>query len=118
MTPFFVRIPIRLISEANAREHWAVRNKRKKAQQQAVRLAFLSSQFRVCAPPVDVALTRIGIRKLDPDNLAGSFKATQDEIARLLGVDDGDERAVRWTYGQRCEGTYALEVAIEPRRAA
>jgi len=73
-------VPTKLISEANQREHWAIKTKRKKAQQRAVELYWLSQRFRV-APPVVVTLTRVGVRKLDPDNLAGSFKHVQDAIA-------------------------------------
>jgi hypothetical protein len=106
-------VPTKLISEANQREHWAIKAKRKKAQQRAVELYWLSQRFRV-APPVVVTLTRVGVRKLDPDNLAGSFKHVQDAIAKCLGVDDGDDRKVRWVYEQRkgIPKEYGLDVRI------
>jgi hypothetical protein len=112
-------VPTKLISEANQREHWAIKTKRKKAQQRAVELVWLAERVRV-APPVVVTLTRVGVRKLDPDNLAGSFKHVQDQIAKCMGVDDGDERKVRWVYEQRkgIPRQYGLEVRIvelEPR---
>jgi hypothetical protein len=110
-------VPTKLISEANQREHWAIKTKRKKAQQASVRLIWLAHHVRV-SPPVIVTLVRVGVRKLDPDNLAGSFKHVQDEIARLMGVDDGDERKVRWVYEQR-KGKpkeYCLDVWIQEMR--
>jgi hypothetical protein len=112
-------VPTKLVSEANMREHWAIKNKRKKAQQRAVELVWLAERVRV-APPVVVTLTRVGVRKLDSDNLAGSAKGVRDQIAKLIGVDDGDERKVRWIYEQRkgVPKQYGLEVRIvelEPR---
>ena len=106
-------VPTKLVSEANMREHWAIKNKRKKAQQRAVELVWLAERVRV-APPVLVTLTRVGVRKLDSDNLAGSAKGVRDQIAKLIGVDDGDERKVRWVYEQRkgIPKQYGLEVRI------
>ena len=106
-------VPTKLVSEANMREHWAIKNKRKKTQQRAVELVWLAERVRV-APPVVVLLTRIGVRKLDSDNLAGSAKGVRDQIAKLIGVDDGDERKVRWEYAQRkgLPKQYGLEVRI------
>lgn len=107
-------VPVKLISEANQREHWSVKNKRKKAQQRTVELVWLAGRYRV-SPPVVVTLTRVGVRKLDSDNLAGSCKHVQDAIAKCLGVDDGDERKVRWVYEQRkgLPKQYLLEVRID-----
>ncbi len=75
------------------------RHRRAKGQAAAVALA-LADCPRVVLP-VRVALVRVGGKRLDPDNLAGSFKAVQDEVARFLSVDDGDRRRVRWCYRQR-----------------
>lgn len=111
-------VPVKLISEANQREHWAIKNKRKKAQQRAVELTWLAGRYRV-APPVCITLTRVGVRRLDPDNLAGSCKHVQDALAKCIGVDDGDFRKVRWIYEQR-KGSpkqYLLEVCIQPLEA-
>lgn len=112
-TEFSFYVPTKLVSEANMREHWAIKNKRKKAQQKAVELVWLAQRIRV-APPVVVHLTRVGVRKLDSDNLAGSFKHVQDALAKCIGVDDGDERKVRWEYSQRkgLPKEYGLEVRI------
>lgn len=67
-----------------------------------------------------ITLTRVGARMLDPDNLANSFKAVQDAIAKRLGIDDGDQSKVRWVYEQRATGKhqYGLEVKIEAAEVA
>ena len=109
------QVPVKTVSEANQREHWAVKNKRKKAQQLEVAVAWHNNLGgrRVQLPCV-VKLTRIGPRKLDGDNLAGAMKHCQDEIARRLGVDDGDDKNVQWVYSQMPVGIrdYALKVEI------
>lgn len=109
----FARVPVRLISEANAHEHWRARQKRAKAQREAARKA-MGADVRGPAPPYTITITRIGPRKLDSDNLAGSAKHVRDGVADWLGIDDGDER-LTWLYAQRSEGAgvYACEVAIE-----
>jgi hypothetical protein len=99
-----LEVPIRIESEANVRQHWAARHKRLKAQQNAVHWSMIANIGRCGyrekpAPPCTILLTRIGPRKLDTDNLVVGFKAVRDEIARWLGVDDGDDR-VTWQYAQ------------------
>lgn len=94
-------LPIRTVSEANQREHWAVKAKRKKQQTNLAALVTCSvvSQRWLFARPARITLTRYGVRRLDADNLAGSFKGIQDGIAAALGMDDGDER-LTWVYAQ------------------
>lgn len=57
---------------------------------------------------------------LDTDNLANSFKAVQDAIAKRMGIDDGDQSKVHWVYEQRATGKreYGLEVKIEAAEVA
>lgn len=109
-------VPIRVVSEANLREHWLTRHKRKKNQQEALRAYWprdASGKLRIGTVPCVVRLTRLGPRPLDSDNLAGSFKHVQDQIAREIGVDDGSEW-VKWEYAQVPVGTrvYALRIEI------
>ena len=92
-----MRVDIRVISEANTQCHWAVRQKRFKAQRLAVR-SKLNRRMKP-SPPLIVKLTKFGCGILDTDNLAGSFKAVRDEIAKWLGVDDGDT-SVKYEYSQ------------------
>jgi len=109
------QIPVKTISEANQREHWAVKHRRKKAQQVETGLAFLVNVRRNITFPCTVRLTRIAPKALDADNLAGSFKHVQDALARKLGVDDGDAEKVTWVYQQLPIGQrhYSVKVEIE-----
>lgn len=95
------QVPIRTVSEANQREHWAERRKRKIGQQEEM-MAVLHNNLlgRKIEFPCLVKLTRIGPKAMDKDNLAGSFKHVQDAIARKLEVDDGDTEKVTWEYHQ------------------
>ena len=83
-------LPIKTESEANKREHWAVKAKRAKAQRELAE-RICSNNPAEYSFPILVKLTRVGKRKLDSDNLARSFKAIRDGIADSLGVDDGSE---------------------------
>jgi len=67
-------------------------------------------------PPVRVTLVRVGGRRLDPDNLAASWKSVQDAVARFLSVDDGDTARVHWTYRQQPGGkARGVVIVFRPR---
>ena len=103
------------VSEMNQREHWGSKNRRKDDQQEAVAIAMYSAlRGRKVQLPCTVKLTRIGPKRLDNDNLAGALKFCQDQIARQLGVDDGDESKVRFYHFQMPVGSrdYAVKVEI------
>lgn len=114
-----LNIPVKLVSEANMREHWAVKNKRKKLQQMVVAYALAGLKRDIPAFPVHVTITRVGVRKLDSDNLAGSAKGVRDMIANILGCDDGDESRVTWEYRQRrgVPKEYSMDLTIAARSA-
>jgi hypothetical protein len=94
-------VPIVTKSELNERGHWSARAKRFAAQRKTVAWAFLASGVRKGKTPIPatVTLTRLGLRDLDNDNLAGAMKAVRDEVAAMLAVDDADPR-LTWVYGQ------------------
>ena len=92
-------LPLRVVSEANRRDHWATKAKRARAQRHAVAWAWSAESLPHGRKPALVVLTRYAPRKLDDDNLAGAFKAVRDEVALQCGFDDRDE-AVRWVYAQ------------------
>lgn len=105
-------LPVATVSEANRRDHWAVKAKRVKAQRHAA--------YVLCPAvplPCVVRLTRLASRDLDCDNLAGAMKAVRDGIADRLGVDDRDPR-VRWEYAQQRQKGAKGEVRIELRPMA
>jgi hypothetical protein len=97
-----VYVPMATVSEMNSREHRWAKIKRKQSQQMAVILAFAPVRKALArlAPPFVVRMTRYGARTLDDDNLHASFKATRDQVAKLLNVDDGDRARVRWVPDQ------------------
>lgn len=108
--------PIKTISEANQREHWSVKNKRKNLQQLEM-LAALQNNLtgKKLSPPYVVKLIRIAPKALDTDNLAGAFKHVRDAIARKLGVDDGDTEKVTWIYDQMPVRIHQYSVKVEIR---
>jgi len=106
-------VPIRIVSEANSRDHWRVVARRKKEHAQATAWT-LKAHRPPQAERLTVTLTRIGVKTLDTDNLAGGFKGTRDAVAAWLGIDDGSSR-IDWRYAQRTgkTGEYAAEIHIE-----
>ncbi len=108
--------PLRIISVANAWEHWRARVARQQREKAATMRACYAYKVRALKPHEHAAitLTRVGPRTLDDDNVAGGFKSTRDQIANHLGVDDGSDR-LRWVYRQAHgkRGEYAVRVSIE-----
>lgn len=110
-----VRVPIRIESVDNLREHWSARAKRTREQRAAVWYALRAAK----APhqlPCTVTLTRIAPRTLDShDNLRAGLKASADACADWLEVLDKDER-ITWSYSQARGKAreYALHVEIQP----
>lgn len=111
-------VPIRVVSEANMREHWATKRRRKIQQQEEFALEWRRF-FGTDAPkasqlhPLVITFTRIGPKALDSDNLAGAFKGLRDQLAKILGIDDGSDALV-FKYDQRCNGKrqYAIKVEL------
>lgn len=96
-------VPVRTVSEANSHTHWRLRQKRAQEQRYLGRLAGpirLGLRYGATYLPCHVHLVRLASRKLDSDNLQGALKHVRDGIADWLGVDDGNEEAVTWTYAQ------------------
>lgn len=97
MTQTFL-VPLRTTSVPNSREPWSVRSARVRTEREAVAWV-LKTAVSPLSAPCSVHLTRIAPRVLDDDNLRGALKATRDEVAVALGVDDRDPM-VRWEYSQ------------------
>ena len=103
-------IPIKSVSVANLRMHWAVKAKLAKAHRTAARAAMGRVAPIAPSAPLTVVLTRLGPRTLDGDNLQSALKAVRDGIADWLGVDDG-HAGLDWQYRQR-KGPYGVEVEV------
>ncbi len=116
-------IPIRLVSLANVRMHWAVKSKLAKGQRllgEGMAKAALGKKVTDASIigameglwPYRVKITRVGKRKMDSDNLAISAKHVRDGIADALGVNDGDESKITWSYAQEIGKEYSVKVEI------
>jgi hypothetical protein len=94
-----IELPLRTVSEANVRCHWAERSRRVKKHRTLTALRLRAPLWNHRLPAV-VVLTRLAPSKgLDDDNLRSALKAVRDGIADALQVDDGDPR-VQWHYRQ------------------
>ncbi len=96
-----MRFNIKTVSEANQREHWAKKNRRKNDQQ----LQFLAEWRKQAKDkeftfPMTVIFTRYSCQKMDSDNLAGAFKGVRDQLAKILNIDDGSE-LIKFEYKQK-----------------
>lgn len=91
----FVKVNVEIRSEANLREHWRTRHQRTKLHHEAVQWALMRHKPPKNPSALKVIFTRVGGRRLDPDNNVGGFKHVQDALARWVGVDDRDSR---WTF--------------------
>lgn len=116
---------LKVISEANKREHHMARYRRSQDQKAAIRAALEPYGLLLRAVGCEVAdhgarvrvtFTRIGAGKLDRDNKAGAFKHVQDEVARMLGVDDGNDR-IDWRYEQKLGSPSNPGVVVEVEAA-
>lgn len=110
-----VLIPLRTKTGLNSREHPLARKRRVEGERAVVALAFRGKPLPAAEHfPVVVELARISPRLADSDNAIGGLKSARDEIARLLGVDDGDAARVRWLYRQE-KGPFGVRVTIHER---
>lgn len=110
----YVVLPVKVISEANARERWQIAHGRSKKQRATVKLSLGIGAMADRKPraPCVIRLVRIAPRALDSDNLQRAFKAVRDEVAAWLGVDDRDPR-VFWAYGEQRAGKKQYGIRIE-----
>lgn len=111
-----VTVPVKTVSETNAREHWASRHRRRATIRQTVGLVVRGAlQGAGVTGPLTVEMTRLGpTGGLDDDNLIGSLKAVRDGVADALGVDDADPR-ITWRCHQRPSGkrgVWAVEIRM------
>lgn len=114
-----VTVPgVAVVSEANRRDHWAVKRKRARLQQEATFLALagLGKDARDtlrAAKKVRVTFVRIGGKKLDSDNLVGAFKAIRDALAKFLRVDDGSNKLEwEWPVQEGGQRGFRIELRI------
>lgn len=111
---------LRVCSEQNQREHWAVRDQRRKAQQLAVDAAMIAAgdgpRALLSAAGLTVRFHRRGPGLLDDDNLTGAFKHCRDRVAFWMYADDADPWFT-WVIPPTQERSreYGVTITLEPR---
>ncbi len=112
-----VVLPLRLVSEANAHEHWRIRQRRAKGQRFAAAMACRAlcvGLLERCGE-LRVTIARVAPRALDSDNLVGSAKHVRDGVADALGISDRDPR-VEWVVVQEQRPkTFEVKITIETK---
>lgn len=116
---------MKVLSEANNRDHWTKKNKRKLALQNLVFLALRGKKYPL---PCTVTFDRHGKRLLDDENLSYAFKGIKDKVAQMvvtqhcgLAIDltrpigwyDSDQR-ISWHYKQS-KGPDGFSITIQER---
>lgn len=120
--PVVIDIPgLKVVSEQNQREHWAVKDKRRKAQREAVLSSIVvagsgRTDGVVLGPGLTVRFHRRGPGLLDDDNLTGAFKHCRDAVAEWAGRDDADPWFT-WVIPPTQERSrdYGVTITLEPR---
>jgi hypothetical protein len=119
-----VFVPVPAVSEANRTdEHWTKKKRRHDDQKEhtwAVLRAYGKWKLLLEVTPycrrwrVHLEVHHWG-RAMDTDNLVGSVKWYRDEVARFLGVDDGDTERVQFSVSQTPVGRSlrGVEITIE-----
>jgi hypothetical protein len=111
-----VDLPIATVSALNAREHHRARARRvakERLDAGYLLAAWLKPKLPEAFVVQRVHFDRGGKRLLDSDNLPGSCKAIRDEVALCLGVSDGPETDIRWTYSQHRALSPSVTVRVE-----
>lgn len=107
-------IPVRVVSEANQREYFMAKYRRKSEQQDLVTITLAAKGFpRDWPGQLRITLTKIGGYRCDQDNRAGAFKHVVDALFRWIGRDDG-ERDIKFFYEWKPKPRHGLAgVTIE-----
>ena len=107
-------VPVRTKNTSNAREHHHAKASRLKTERGCTAIFCRQALtplrgLRV----VSVTFTRLSSGLLDEgDNLPNAIKAVRDEVAKLLGVNDGPKGGVQWLYAQRQIARTALPAVV------
>ena len=107
-------LPVRIVSEANVREHWRKVAQRKQSHRRTALLMLRATPCPCSDEQITITLTRIAPRTLDDDNLASGLAGCQDGVSQWLGVVGVNNRT-RWIYRQRRGqvGEYAVEIVVQ-----
>lgn len=109
-----ITLPLKLVSEANNRDHWRTKNARKQKILAMLNTYWTSDAIEL---PCEITLTRVSPRRLDWDNNVCAFKGIRDMVADKLipglrpGRADDDDR-LTWIYRQESRGPKVYSVII------
>jgi hypothetical protein len=110
---------LRTYNVTNVRMHWRARNAKTQEARDAVTEALYEQDWTIPAPsearPWDVHLVRLAPRELDDDGVVSALKGVRDAVAAFVGVDDKHRRLVRYTYDQRPQPEYGVEITVRQR---
>lgn len=114
-----IDVPIKVVSESNACEHWRRKHQRCVNMRKKIKIFFIPYVQKISLP-CEVTLIRIAPRFLDDDNLVGAFKYIRDAVADLIipglahGRADADPR-IKWVYIQRKDEPkkYSCKIVIQ-----
>lgn len=116
--PLELTLPIKVVSEANMREHHMAKANRAARQREDVGLVIKPHAYRLRGMfPLLVTLTRVGAGTLDDDNLQGAFKAVRDSVTKAVGLKSDADPSISFRYAQKkCKpGKFGIEIRIETR---
>lgn len=117
-TPLFtLELDIKTVSEANQREHWAIKRARHFKQRKAFYFQ-THLLMRKATLPCHIRLTRLAPRQLDSDNLVSAFKAIRDTIADMIrpGLAPGqadNTTEITWDYKQEKSPPKSYKIRVE-----
>ena len=94
-----IRLPVKVKSEMNQRDHWTAR--RRRFADQATVFLTEAHWLGTARPPLPctITFTHRG-RPIDGDNLQGAFKGLRDLIATWLRCEDDADPRLDWRYAQ------------------
>jgi len=109
-----IEIPIKLVSEANVKQHWAIKHKRAKVQEMLIKYEMRGMKIPL---PCTVTLIKCGGRRMDYDNLLYAFKKIRDTIAdqlipNLAAGRADDSELITWIYKQDLKAKKCIRVEI------
>jgi len=85
------------LTSPNKKEHWGARQRRIRAERQAMRVAWIAAGKPIPPRlPCRILFTRIAVREMDVSNLWAALKGPQDELALCLGFSNDYAEGLEW----------------------
>jgi len=118
-----IEIGYYLPSRANMRcVHWSVQAKKAQEERGLAMISMRAGLSRAVtglgwspdfwADKWHVSFKRLAPRALDDDNLVSAFKSVRDGVADALGMKDGIEGKIKWSYDQQKQSAYGIRIEL------